>query len=205
MLYADLHFRKSAEWKELKTNLESFGKAAGLFDEIVVRPLGKRGTEPFQLQVRKFGARIKGPRRNLIDVGYGVSQALPLITELLRSGRQTTHLLQQPEVHLHPSAQAALGSFFCQIAGPRRRQLIVETHSDYLLDRVRMDIRDGRGRLKPEDVSILYFERQDLDVRIHSLRLDKEGNVREAPPSYGRFFMQEVSRSVRGRLRKLEN
>jgi len=205
MLYADLHFRKSAEWKELKTNLESFGKAAGLFDEIVVKPLGKRGTEPFQLQVRKFGARIKGPRRNLIDVGYGVSQALPLITELLRSGRQTTHLLQQPEVHLHPSAQAALGSFFCQIAGPRRRQLIVETHSDYLLDRVRMDIRDGKGRLKPEDVSILYFERQDLDVRIHSLRLDKEGNVREAPPSYGRFFMQEVSRSVRGRLRKLEN
>ena len=196
MLYADLHFQRSDEWKELKPALESFGKAAGLFDEIVVRPLGKRGTEPFQLQVRKFGERVKGPPRNLIDVGYGVSQVLPVVTELLRSAPWATHLLQQPEVHLHPSAQAALGSFFCQIADPGRRQLIVETHSDYLLDRVRMDVRDGEGHLKPKDVSILYFERQDLDVRIHSLELDAEGNVINAPPGYRRFFMEEVSRSV---------
>ena len=49
-------------------------------------------------------------------------------------------LLQQPEVHLHPSAQAALGTLFCQVAKPER-QLVVETHSDHLLDRVRMDVR----------------------------------------------------------------
>ena len=117
MLYADMYFQKSAEWKELKTALESFGHDAGLFDEIVVRPLGKRGTEPFQLQVRKLGQKVKGPLRNLIDVGYGVSQVLPVVTELLRSDSKAVHLLQQPEVHLHPSAQAALGSLFCRIAG----------------------------------------------------------------------------------------
>ena len=63
--------------------------------------------------------------RNLIDVGYGVSQVLPVITELLRSEAPPLFLLQQPEVHLHPSAQAALGSLFCQIAG-KERQIIVE-------------------------------------------------------------------------------
>ena len=68
-----------------------------------------------------------------------------------------------------PSAQAALGSLFCDVANPSR-QLIVETHSDHLLDRVRMDIRDGKTRLKPDDVSILFFERDDLNVLIHSLR-----------------------------------
>ena len=47
--------------------------------------------------------------RNLIDVGYGVSQALPVLTELLREDCSPVFLLQQPEVHLHPSAQAALG------------------------------------------------------------------------------------------------
>ena len=104
-------------------------------------------------------------------------------------------LLQQPEVHLHPSAQAALGSLFCQIAGPER-QLVVETHSDHLIDRVRMDVRDGVGRLKPEDVSILYFERDDLDVRIHSIRLDGEGNVLDAPEGYRRFFVEETARSI---------
>ena len=72
----------------------------------------------------------------------------------------------------------------------------METHSDYLMDRVRMDLRDRETSLKPEDVSILYFEPGDLSVQIHSIRLDEMGNVLGAPPSYGRFFMDEVSRSI---------
>ena len=104
-------------------------------------------------------------------------------------------LLQQPEVHLHPQAQAALGTLFCQVAA-EGRQLVVETHSDYIIDRVRMDVRDGTTGLKPEDVSILYFEPGDLDVKIHSIRIDSSGNVLDAPLSYGNFFMDEVSRSI---------
>ena len=74
--------------------------------------------------------------------------------------------------------------------------MIIETHSDHLLDRVRMDVRDGKIGLKPEDVSILYFERGELDVRIHSLRIDEEGNILGAPEGYRRFFMEEVQRSL---------
>ena len=187
--------RDQASWKQLKGSLEQFGLDSGLFDEITVNPLGRIEGTPFQLEVRKFGKRTKGPQRNLIDVGYGVSQALPILTELLRSDAPAMFLLQQPEVHLHPMAQAALGSLFCSLAGPRR-QLVVETHSDYILDRVRMDIRDKRSRLKPDDVSILFFEPGDLDVNIHSIRLDAMGNVLDAPPGYGQFFMEEVRRSV---------
>lgn len=210
MYLASLYFREPSKWKELKQALEDFGRTAGLFDEISIRPLGKRDSDPFQVQVRKFGGRLKGPGRNLIDVGYGVSQVLPLITELLRldvfdfSSMMLDRLLhrdpymflvQQPEVHLHPSAQAALGSLFCNVAG-RQRQLVIETHSDHLLDRVRMDVRDGTGRLKPEDVSILYFERRDLDVRIHSLRIDQEGNILGTPDGYRNFFLEETARSL---------
>ena len=195
MYLAHLYFREQAQWKDLKHALETFGKSAGLFDEITIRPLGKRGSEPFQVQVRKFGGRLKGPWRNLIDMGYGVSQVLPVITELLRRDAPSMFLLQQPEVHLHPSAQAALGSLFCNVASGRR-QLVIETHSDHLLDRVRMDVRDGTSRLKAEDVSILYFERRNLDVRIHSLRLDQEGNVLGAPDGYRNFFLEETARSL---------
>ncbi len=195
MYLADLYLQDRTRWDSLKERLESFGRVSGLFDEISIRQLGERGSKPFQVQVRKSGSRQKGPQRNLIDMGYGVSQVLPVITELLIPEGRTMFLLQQPEVHLHPSAQAALGSLFCQTAGDGR-QLVVETHSDHLLDRVRMEVRDGTSDLEPDDVSILYFERDNLDVRIHSLRIDEEGNIRGAPDSYRRFFMEETERSL---------
>ena len=195
MYLADVVSRDKQTWTNLKSKLEDFGKASGLFDEIFIKRLGKRGSEPFQVQARKFGGRTKGPRHNLIDMGYGLSQALPVITELLRKDTGFLSLLQQPEVHLHPKAQAALGSLFCQIASAKC-QLVIETHSDHLIDRVRMDVRDGNSPLKPDDVSILWFERQDLDVKIHSLRIDQEGNILDAPQTYRDFFMEETDRSL---------
>ena len=195
MYLADVFFRSSQNWNSLRARLEEFGRTSGLFDEMAIKSLGTGDAGPFQLQIRKYGGSLKGPRRNLIDVGYGVSQVLPIVTELLRQEAPPMFLLQQPEVHLHPSAQAALGSLLCQIASPDR-QLVVETHSDHLLDRVRMDVRDGTGHLQPEDVSILFFERSGLDVRIHSLRIDQEGNVQHTPDGYRRFFLEETQRSL---------
>ena len=197
MYLADLFSQNSAEWEQLQKDLERFGKAAGLFDEITIQPWGKKGSAAFQVQVRKFGRRLKGPRRNLIDVGYGVSQVLPVITDLLREDARPQILSQQPEVHLHPSAQAGLADLFCSVAGPER-QLIVETHSDYIVDRVRMNVRDRVGSLSPDDISLLYFERQELETKIHNMRFDREGNVLNAPPSYRRFFLEETHRSVWG-------
>ena len=189
--------RSPREWQRLKASLEEFGQSSGLFDEILIKSLGRSEGEPFQVQIRKSGSqRLKGPFKNLIDMGYGVSQALPVITELLRRDSPQMFLLQQPEVHLHPSAQAALGSLFCNIAAQRRRQLVIETHSDHLLDRVRMEVRDSEIGVKPEDVSILFFEQSELDVNIHSVRLDENGNVLDAPSSYRKFFMEETRRSI---------
>ena len=158
--------------------------------------LGQGDGDPFQMRIAKYGkGNEKGPLRNLVDVGYGVSQVLPIVTELLRPDAAQLFLLQQPEVHLHPSAQAALGSLFCDVAA-NGRQLIVETHSDHLIDRVRMDVRDSKSKLRAEDVSLLFFERGRHDVRIHSLRFDDQGNVVGAPDGYRRFFMEETNRSV---------
>ena len=196
LFLANMSLQASSPWKDIKKELEGFGKRSGLFDEIRVRRLGSRSSEPFQLQMRKFGATSKGPMRNMIDVGYGVSQVLPVLVELFRENSATAFLLQQPEVHLHPSAQAALGTLFCTAAATGRR-LFVETHSDHLMDRVRMDVRDGGTGLRPEDVSILFFERRNLGVQIHSLRIDGEGNVLDAPLSYRQFFMDETQRSLR--------
>lgn len=207
MYLAHTFFQDKSTWRILKKGLEDFGRTAGLFDEISIRKLGGRASEPFQVQVRKVrrsGERLKGPPRNLIDVGYGVSQVLPVITELLRPNSPPMFLLQQPEVHLHPRGQAALGGFFCNAAASGK-QLVVETHSDHLMDRIRLDVRDSSTDLRPEDVSILYFEPDELDVQIHSLGIDGQGNVvgidaqgnhTRTPEGYRRFFMEETRRAL---------
>ena len=193
MYLAYLARQHPREWNALKKKLVDFGTAAGLFDEIEIKSLGRHEGRPFQIEVRKRGEKLSGPWRNIVDVGYGVSQVLPLITELMRPDAPSLVLLQQPEVHLHPSAQAALGGLFCHLATDR--QIIAETHSNFLLNRIRMDIRDQRSPLSPDDVSILYFERREIDVHIHSMRIDENGNLIGAPPSYGNFFMEEAARS----------
>ena len=115
MYLANIHSKDNKEWINVKDSLEKFGKRSGLFDEISIKTYGKKGSEPFQVQIRKLGKPSKGPLRNLIDMGYGVSQVLPVVTELMRFDAPSVFLLQQPEVHLHPSAQAALGSLFAML------------------------------------------------------------------------------------------
>lgn len=202
MLLADMASSSDLKgWHNFKDYLESFGKEAGLFDEIRINQLGRNPSEPFQVQIRKYDRGYRGSYHNLIDVGYGVSQILPVVTELRNQGTGT-FLLQQPEVHLHPKAQAALGSLFCSLVKDNY-QVIVETHSDYLIDRIRMEVRDKT--LAPQDVSLIFFERVGLDVKINSLGFDQEGNVvgldqdgniTEVPTNYRQFFMEEMKRSL---------
>ena len=194
MYLANIFYNDDNKWKELKSDLEKFGKDTGLFDEIRIKPLGKKNSSPpFQIQIRKYGRRnAKGPHRNLIDVGYGVSQALPLIVEILNKRTPHVFLLQQPEVHLHPSAQAALGSFFSNVVASGRHQLIIETHSDYILDRIRVMVREEK--IRSDDVSILFFQRNVLEVKIRSIKLDKKGRLEGELDGYGEFFMKETER-----------
>lgn len=191
--FANVNFQSPEQWNRLKEKLERFGRISGLFDEIGVRQLGDMEGGPFHMEIRKHERKGKGQRRNLIDVGYGVSQVLPVLAELFRPRGSTMFLFQQPEVHLHPSAQAALGSLFCESASAGR-QLIIETHSDYILDRILLDVRDKRTKLTAKDVSILYFEREDRDVCIYSMSVDEEGNVLDSPDGYRRFFKDELDR-----------
>ncbi|MGE0544826.1 MAG: AAA family ATPase [Dehalococcoidia bacterium] len=168
-----------------------FGKESGLFSDIYVHDLGK-GSDPFQIFVKS-----SGPRRNIIDVGYGVSQILPILVEVATRPRGSIFLIQQPEVHLHPRAQAALATLFGRLVKERRCQLIIETHSDYFIDRLRMDVRDGKA-IRPDDVTLIYFELGKTGSEISPISIDRRGNILDAPPSYRRFFLEEERRFFGG-------
>ena len=114
MLLASTYQNAKERWELLKGNLEIFGRESGLFDEISIKSLGNMEGSPFQIQIRKFRdstkrRQVKGPHRNLIDVGYGVSQALPVLTELLDLEPALLFLLQQPEVHFASESASCFG------------------------------------------------------------------------------------------------
>ncbi len=181
--------------KSLLHGLHEFGSAAGLFKSIDVKRMGgKEANLPFQIRV----GMDAGPQFNLVDVGYGVSQVLPILVDAIMNKNRML-LLQQPEVHLHPKAQAELGSFLAKIATDHlaATPVLIETHSDYLIDRVRMDIRDKKG-IEGKDVVILYFGRGQDGMSITPIRIDDNGNLVDAPSGYRDFFLAEERRFLQG-------
>lgn len=133
--------------------------------------------------LRLIDSRTRTPV-SLMDVGFGISQVLPVIVQSLLS-REDIILIEQPEIHLHPRLQAELGSLFAEgISRGRRNQFIVETHSEHLVLRIQRLIR--RGELKPSDVSVLYVSRDEHGSWCSPLRLDSDGDFIDEWP--GGFF-----------------
>ena len=176
--------QKKKKWEKFSKNLLSFGKAAGLFDDIKIEEYGHSIGGPFQIQFH-----IKGAWSNIQDTGYGISQALPILTDLFLSPPGSRLLLQQPEVHLHPRAQAALTSLFIESARSMGKSFLIETHSDYMVDRARIEIR--KGNIPPDHVSLIYLEPHKAGSKVYNISFDKEGNFVNAPESYGGFFLKE--------------
>ena len=187
VLLVNMSKTDSESWQELKHRLVSFGKASGLFGDINVRRLGKSTSDPFQLQIK-----VNGPKVNLIDVGYGVNQILPILVRIFNESQITNFLMQQPEVHLHPRGQAELSSLLIDLIKQRKHSFVIETHSDYMVDRARIEIM--KKRIAPEDVSLIYLEPSGNHVKVHNIAFDDQANLLGAPGSYREFFLRESDR-----------
>ena len=191
MFLAQLSRTSKKEWESLRKRLVDFGKESGMFSDFKVKGLGKHVSDPFQIHVKAAGVMS-----NLIDVGYGVGQIYPLLVQIMRATQRkmrATFLLQEPEVHLHPQAQAALTSFFAKSVKDDGHAFIIETHGDSIIDRVRICV--SNGLIPPEDVVILFFEPQTRgSVKIHPIMMDKMANLQGAPKGYRDFFMEEDDR-----------
>lgn len=128
--------------------------------------------------------------QNLVDVGYGVHGLLPILSAFHRHPPHTVFLLQQPEIHIHPRAQAELAQWMAS----SERHFVIETHSDHFVDRFRICVM--KEVLKPEELSIVYFEpsRDGTESQIHSISVDAQGNFSGEPRGYRSFFLEEDER-----------
>ena len=100
--------------------------------------------------------------------------------------------MQQPEVHLHPRGQAELSSLLVQLTKEKGRNFIVETHSDYMIDRARIEIQ--KKNIPPEQVSLIYLEPKQDGVEVHNITFDEQANMQNVPDGYRNFFLKESDR-----------
>jgi predicted ATPase len=186
--HAPLLLRKSLRSrtasKRFADKLHNFGNTSGLFETVVAHSFGKGAKDPFELIIK-----FKGAELNINNVGYGVSQALPLVVEFLTSEKQRVFSVQQPEVHLHPRAQAALGELVFELVKERNHSFFIETHSDYLIDRFRLSMRSDADAPPSQ---ILFFNRTVDGNNVHPLSISSKGLYPVIQPNEFRdFFVKE--------------
>ena len=192
MLIMRLSEANKQHWNKFRQCLIEFGKASELFSDVRVKS-GGIGSFEVHVKVRS------GKFMNIMDVGYGVSQCLPVIVNILYyclngSTGTSLFLLQQPEVHMHPRGQAELSDFVCNAYKVSGNRFLIETHSDFIINRIRLLVR--HGVVEAPDVSIIYFEPNGSSVELHNIELDENGNLLNCPKSYRRFFLNEIDKLV---------
>lgn len=172
-------FSGSDKLKQLNQVLEGLG---------VSKSLKIKRLEGGRYEVRII-PNAKAPNASLVDVGFGVSQLLPILVADLQIERESLLAVSQPEMHLHPSVQAELANYFVKRTKDKHRY-ILETHSEYLLTRIRLLI--ARGEISEKDVSVLYLEKKEDRSVIHNILFRKNGQIEGAPPCFFKTYMMDV-------------
>ncbi len=129
-----------------------------------------------------FGTSISKNHRST-NFGFGVTYALPIIVAVLSSIPGALLLIENPEAHLHPKGQAQMGELLARAASCGV-QTIVETHSDHVLNGIRVAVHDGK--LDPNDVQLHYFQRrkQNGQVEVISPHIDHDGRIDQWPDGF---------------------
>lgn len=147
--------------------------------------------EPIAQDRKIYEFRVKttkaGPEVLITDVGFGVSQLLPVLVLCYYVEEGSTIILEQPEIHLHPSVQAWLADVLIDVVKERGVQIIVESHSEHLLRRLQR--RVAEEEIASNDTALYFCRLEDGESRIEKLDVDSCGNIRNWPRD---FFGDEL-------------
>lgn len=150
--------------------------------------------------------KIGGIESALVDVGFGVSQVLPVITALFFVPEGSMVLLEQPELHLHPRAQAYLADLFLHVAETRKLQLIIESHSEHLLRRLQRRIAEAESPFaSPENIKMYFCEKGDNRSTIQSVEVDAYGQIQNWPEGFFGDITGDLEKMAMAALRRSQN
>lgn len=138
---------------------------------------GKLGHE-LQVQLNK-----NGKFNDLTNVGVGVSQVLPILVMALLASPNSTMIFEQPELHLHPKVQTRLADFYLTMIY-LKKQCILETHSEYIVNRLRYKAVSSEKDNIPENVSVYFINQQEGKSNYEKLQINENGVISEWPSGF---------------------
>ncbi len=137
----------------------------------------------------------------IADVGFGVSQILPVLTMGLLAEPDSILMFEQPEIHLHPRAQARLAELLVCFAYTGKR-IIIETHSDHLINRMRRLVAEDSTNQLCDKVSIVFVQQDGEEAKMEALRVDKEGRIENWPADFLAETAEDARAIVKARVMK---
>lgn len=175
---AYLSYGKGRPRQTLDECVASWLKKLGLVEHFEVRPVAA-GSKLFQVWVRRSQ---KSPEVLLTDVGFGVSQILPVIALCYYVPPGSILILEQPEIHLHPRVQAGLADVFIEAIQTRGIQIVLESHSEHLLRRLQRRIAEET--FQPEQTALYFSKINNGESVLENLRIDDFGNIENWPEDF---------------------
>ncbi|MBK8079888.1 MAG: DUF3696 domain-containing protein [Saprospiraceae bacterium] len=143
-------------------------------------------------QLYQVSIKTKGAKNwvDICDVGFGVSQLLPIIALGYYVPEGTIIIVEQPEIHLHPKVQSGLGDLIIDVALSRKVQFIIESHSEHFLTRIQRRIAENY--IDDKDVKINFCKLEDGESKLEELRLNDYGEIENWPENFFGDEMEEI-------------
>jgi hypothetical protein len=190
------NLKPKARLKNFQEMVAYWLREMGLISSFRVEEI-RLGTNLYQAKVKVLKA---GTEVLLTDVGFGVSQVLPVLTLLQYVPEGSTIILEQPEIHLHPLAQAGLADVIINVAQHRQVQVLVESHSEHFLLRLQRRIADAT--IASEQVKLYFCKPMKGTSKLERLDLDLFGNILNWPENFMGDAAGELAEATKARIRR---
>jgi len=168
----------------------------GMIDTFDLRQIAENRKE-YEVRVRRSPTASEVL---ITDVGFGVSQILPVLVLCYYAPEHSTIILEQPEIHLHPAVQAGLADVFVDAIKTRHVQIILESHSEHLLRRLQRRIAEEA--LAHDDAALYFIATEGGQSRLQPLHLDLFGNIMNWPAGFFGDEMEDLVAMSEAELRR---
>lgn len=177
-------------------------KEMSLIEDFRVNPISEQRQE-YEVKVRTKGSK---DWVDLPDVGFGISQVLPVLVQCFYAPAGSIILMEQPEIHLHPNAQSALADVMIDVINSRENgadrniQIVIETHSEHFLRRLQRRIAEDS--VPQEKVSAYFANIAKTPATLESLQIDIFGNIQNWPKDFFGDEMGDITEQAKAAMKK---